>query len=95
CSRPPSQRRPHRLLASLPDVQDLGPAAGGERLRILVDPPPASKFPPGKVPAHANEIIVVVDKSIAMLRSWTDSQGTETVLDYGWTNAMPRIIDGG
>jgi len=30
-----------------------------------------------------------------MLRSWTDSQGTETVLDYGWTNAMPRIIDGG
>jgi hypothetical protein len=81
-----------RALASLPDVRKLGRVTGGQKLLISVDPPPASKFPSGTVPAGAGEITVLLDPATAQVHSTTDWQGTDTVITAHWTDQRPRVV---
>jgi hypothetical protein len=81
-----------RALASLPDVKNLGRVTGGQKLLISVDPPPARKFPSGRVPAGAGKITVVLDPATAQVRSTTDWQGTDTVITAHWTSQRPPVV---
>ena len=81
-----------RALASLPNITDLGKMDGGQALRISFPPPPADKFPGGKVPEGANQLLLVIDPATSMLLSETNYQGTHKIVKAEWTNEMPKIV---
>jgi hypothetical protein len=81
-----------RALAAMPNVTSLGPVDGGEALRITFPPPPADKYPGGKLPDGADRITLVIDPATSMLVSTTNYQGTIRILGAEWTDELPRII---
>lgn len=81
-----------RALAAMPDVTNVGTKDGGQALRIAIPPPPADKFPNGKVPAGADGITLVIDTATSTLISYTNYQGTIKILTAEWTNEMPKIV---
>lgn len=81
-----------RALAALPDVTRLGQAHGDVTLRIAVPPPPASKFPSGKVPPGASQIRLVIDTSTLALHAVANYQGATTILAARWTSTRPPVV---
>ncbi|HEV7706884.1 MAG TPA: hypothetical protein VGP16_01680 [Asanoa sp.] len=81
-----------RALATSPNVTNLGAVNGGQALRIFFTPPPADKFPEGKLPPGAGEITVVINQDTATLISFTTYQGTTKILAASWTDNRPEII---
>ena len=81
-----------RALAAMPDVTKLGQASGDVVLRISFPPPPANKFPSGKVPAGYDEIKLIIDASALTVHAISDYTGTTTILAARWTNTLPTVI---
>lgn len=81
-----------RELASMPGVTKLGEVNGGVVLSVSVSEPPANKFPSGQVPAGADEMRLVIDSSTFTLRSFSNYEGTTTILAAKWTNNLPEIV---
>jgi hypothetical protein len=82
-----------RALASMPNVTNLGTMDGGQALGISITPPPADKFPNGKVPAGADSITVAIDPATSKLLSLTTYQGTTKILVAEWTNELPEVAE--
>ena len=78
-------------LAELPGVTSIGAVQGGQGLLISVPPPAASKFPGGKVPAGASQERLVIDPATAQVYSYTNFEGTQTIVAAYWTNALPPL----
>ena len=78
-------------LAVLPGVTSIGAVQGGQELLIPVQPPAASQFPGGKVPAGASQERLVIDPATAQVYSYTNFEGTETFLAAYWTNTLPPL----
>jgi hypothetical protein len=81
-----------RALASMPNVTGLGRVDGGEALRISFPPPPADKYPGGKLPDGADHLTLVIDPATSMLVRFTNYQGSIQILGAEWTDEMPRVI---
>ncbi len=69
----------YRVLASFPDVKNLGPVKGGQELLI--------SFPSG-----GGWIKLVVDPATSLVRSETGAKGATTIEAAGWTNRLPRVV---
>ena len=83
-----------RALASMPNVKSLGQADGGQALLVTGPPPPASKYPGGKLPrgpVPVGDVEVVIDPATAQVRIVITNDYTETVITEGWTNQMPKV----
>jgi hypothetical protein len=81
-----------RALAAMPDVTKLGQAHGNVTLRISLHDDEANKWPRGKVPPGAGEVRLVISTSTLTLRSWSNYQGTVTILAAEWTNSRPPVV---
>jgi len=81
-----------RALAGMPNVTNLGAVDGGQALRVVFAPPPADKFPEGKLPPGAGEMTLVINPDTATLISFTTYRGTTRILTAGWTDDIPEII---
>jgi hypothetical protein len=81
-----------RALATMPNVTNLGAKDGGRALKISFPPPPADKFPGGKLPAGADHVILIIDTKTSMLLSTTNYQGTIRIVTAEWTDKMPKIV---
>ncbi|MGD0553898.1 MAG: hypothetical protein ABSA93_02845 [Streptosporangiaceae bacterium] len=69
----------YRVLASFPDVKNLGPVKGGQELLI--------SFPSG-----GGWIKLVVDPATSLVRNETDAKVATTIEAAGWTNQLPRVV---
>jgi hypothetical protein len=81
-----------RALAAMPNVTNLGARDGGQALRIFFGLPPADKYPDGKVPPGAGELILIIDPATSTLLSSTTYEGTTRILEATWTDDPPKIV---